>query len=324
MLAYIVSAGGPLNGGPFGVALFFLISGFVIPISLVRYNPLAFLVARAWRLVPTYTACFAVSVGAIVIAGAIYARPFPHAWNQILLQTVPGLRMLTGGPFIDPVVWSLEVEILFYGLCASTAHLLRQHSRVVFYLPILVLPVFYWAVAAGWWTVAFYAPYVIFMFIGTAVYYHYRGLLTNFGLAALIGVLLIAAFLPHWRLNGLNFFAICFNYPAALAVFMACYLLKSRFKEFRVLRWLSGISYPLYLVHTILGFLILRILLDLRVNSDVASIAAIAAVCAVAYGIHRSVELPTQALGKRYAQALTQRSGFQFPALHLGLSRPSA
>jgi peptidoglycan/LPS O-acetylase OafA/YrhL len=46
--------------GEFGVALFFLISGFVIPLSLERYGPRAFLIARCWRLVPTYMACFAV------------------------------------------------------------------------------------------------------------------------------------------------------------------------------------------------------------------------------------------------------------------------
>ena len=37
---------GPLNTGAIGVALFFLISGFVIPVSLERYSAPAFIVAQ--------------------------------------------------------------------------------------------------------------------------------------------------------------------------------------------------------------------------------------------------------------------------------------
>lgn len=37
------------NFGPFGVAVFFLISGFVIPFSIEKLSPRRFLVARAFR-----------------------------------------------------------------------------------------------------------------------------------------------------------------------------------------------------------------------------------------------------------------------------------
>ncbi len=44
----------PINFGAFGVALFFLISGFVIPLSFQSYGRLDFLVARFFRIYPTY------------------------------------------------------------------------------------------------------------------------------------------------------------------------------------------------------------------------------------------------------------------------------
>ena len=44
----------PLNWGPFGVALFFVISGFVIPFSFETYGRLDFIVARFFRIYPTY------------------------------------------------------------------------------------------------------------------------------------------------------------------------------------------------------------------------------------------------------------------------------
>ena len=41
------------NFSPFGVALFFLISGLVIPISLDNHNRAGFTLARALRIFPT-------------------------------------------------------------------------------------------------------------------------------------------------------------------------------------------------------------------------------------------------------------------------------
>src|SRR5471030_457335 len=44
----------PINLGAFGVALFFLISGFVIPLSFQSYGRLDFLIGRFFRIYPTY------------------------------------------------------------------------------------------------------------------------------------------------------------------------------------------------------------------------------------------------------------------------------
>ena len=47
-----------LSLGQLGVALFFLVSGFVIPISLPKYSVPGFLVARVLRIYPTYAVAF--------------------------------------------------------------------------------------------------------------------------------------------------------------------------------------------------------------------------------------------------------------------------
>jgi peptidoglycan/LPS O-acetylase OafA/YrhL len=58
-LAAIVN--GPFQFGPAGVALFFLISGYVIPFSLSGRSQGGFLLARLVRLVPTYWAGLSIS-----------------------------------------------------------------------------------------------------------------------------------------------------------------------------------------------------------------------------------------------------------------------
>jgi len=50
-----VDQSGPgIYKGGFGVALFFLISGFVIPFSFLRYTRTGFAIARILRLWPAY------------------------------------------------------------------------------------------------------------------------------------------------------------------------------------------------------------------------------------------------------------------------------
>jgi peptidoglycan/LPS O-acetylase OafA/YrhL len=125
---YLTGAIPNFNLGAFGVALFFLISGFVIPISIERYSVPAFCVGRLCRIVPTYVVCFTVTLLAIALAGAHYGRPFPFSAGEAAIHYVPGARLLAGTRFIDPVIWTLEIEVVFYVICAAAAPLLRRRG----------------------------------------------------------------------------------------------------------------------------------------------------------------------------------------------------
>jgi len=62
----------PIDFGAFGVGLFFLISGYVIAISLDRYSRRGFLVGRCMRVLPTY------AVGYLVRCTVIWAVGNPN------------------------------------------------------------------------------------------------------------------------------------------------------------------------------------------------------------------------------------------------------
>ncbi|MCH4538655.1 acyltransferase family protein [Ochrobactrum sp. A-1] len=51
--------------GPLGMALFFLVSGFVIPYSLEKASRLQFIVGRLFRIVPLYAAGFSVTLASV-------------------------------------------------------------------------------------------------------------------------------------------------------------------------------------------------------------------------------------------------------------------
>ncbi len=67
--------------GEIGVALFFLISGFVIPMSLERYRPGRFLVGRVFRLYPVWIACLILTAVAFFLYAQAHDRPFPYDWT---------------------------------------------------------------------------------------------------------------------------------------------------------------------------------------------------------------------------------------------------
>ncbi|MGD9744518.1 MAG: acyltransferase family protein, partial [Dongiaceae bacterium] len=67
-----------IDWGAFGVALFFLISGFVIPFAFERYGWKGFLAGRFFRIYPTYAVGFTATLLAIYLGGLYFDRPFPH------------------------------------------------------------------------------------------------------------------------------------------------------------------------------------------------------------------------------------------------------
>src|SRR5260370_804687 len=65
-----------LAGGPLGVALFFLVSGFVIPISLEKVRWKEFLIQRVFRLYPTYWAGLTLTCLAMFLYATVHDAPF--------------------------------------------------------------------------------------------------------------------------------------------------------------------------------------------------------------------------------------------------------
>lgn len=106
-----------ISFGHLGVALFFLISGFVIPFSLIHFSRLQFLVARFFRIWPTYIAGFTLTLIALYISTKFFTVPWIYDINQILLQYTL-TRDLAWTPSIDGVSWTLEIEIKFYVISA--------------------------------------------------------------------------------------------------------------------------------------------------------------------------------------------------------------
>lgn len=100
--------------GWFGVQLFFVISGFVIARSAIGRTSVEFGIARAGRLWPAFIVCTTITFLVTYFLGAPrFETSLPH-WLANLTMLAPAFRQ----PFMDGAYWSIVVEITFYGWLA--------------------------------------------------------------------------------------------------------------------------------------------------------------------------------------------------------------
>ncbi|MBQ4796704.1 acyltransferase family protein, partial [Pectobacterium versatile] len=92
-----------------GVALFFLISGWVVPPMLSRYSRKQFLINRFFRIFPML-------IAAVIVAAAIQYQFGDHLSLSIgnVLSTMMLTNQFTGYPLTLGVVWTLMIEFKFY------------------------------------------------------------------------------------------------------------------------------------------------------------------------------------------------------------------
>jgi peptidoglycan/LPS O-acetylase OafA/YrhL len=228
------------QGGPLGVHLFFVLSGFLITTMLLaehgstgRIHLRRFAVRRARRLVPALVAVLAAlgvvaAIGdrlqvATVVSSAVYI--FTATANAMMLGFVfPGLNEVTDGGGIVPELmhtWSLAIEVQFYVLWALALWALTRLRVPLRWMAVLTAAVVvalaaarYLALAGGttWLDLYFRtwsrldAPLVGSLagmaFVGGWCERVPRRLLVALGAAGLAG-LLATAFLTDWTLQAL-------------------------------------------------------------------------------------------------------------------------
>jgi peptidoglycan/LPS O-acetylase OafA/YrhL len=117
-----------VNPGDYGVFVFFIISGYIVPASLERKGSVrTFWVSRIFRLYPLYLlavaialALYSLHVGGLRGEGA---DPETSILSQMLMMS-----NVLAGENLPNVVWSLSYEMIFY-LLLTALFMARVHRR---------------------------------------------------------------------------------------------------------------------------------------------------------------------------------------------------
>lgn len=293
------------NFGAFGVGLFFLISGLVIPLSVTKNNPVAFLGARLLRILPTYIIGLSVGVFAVYCSARYWALPFPVDWISFIANA-----LLVGNffdiPSLDYVNWTLAIELKFYLLALFLAGAFRSGK----FLPILLVCVLglvfnvvanlgVGSVPAWIQAQAKDVMFFSFMFIGSMFYFVYSGKV-SWGKGVFYIVCLAFLFCLTWRASTYapNFFHITLNYGYALVVFAVLFCFRGHIRCNAFFDFLSKISYPVYVVHPLCGYVLLRLAMAQGWSYYAALLLALPIVLIVSYLVHLVVERPSIKLGR--------------------------
>ena len=280
--------------GWLGVHVFFVISGFVIPYSLLRADYqlhrhfFRYLGRRLLRLEPPYLLCILITIFLWYVSSRIPGfRGSPPDWSfsQLLLH-VGYLVPLSDYGWFSPVFWSLAIEFQYYIAIGLLFPLLVNGSSVVRLATLAIMCLLSYLFRDK----ALFVTYLGLFAIGILVFQLYAGLigaLTFSVCSSLVALVVWETLDPPTAIAGL------------LAGFAIAFLGRVRCG---FLVYLGVISYSLYLLHVPIGGRIIN--LGERYATEpltkvLTLVAALVISLVAAYLYYRCIERPSRSLATR-------------------------
>lgn len=275
--------------GYLGVEVFFVISGFIIPLALFRSRYRIahfhrFLAKRVMRIDPPYLITAALSIMLFSIAAHIRGTSYPIS-VPALLAHVGYLNDMLKLPWAVPIFWTLAIEFQYYVFIALCFPVFTAPDKKI---PVLFCLIF---LLAGLLTS--YSPLVFYysplFACGFFCYLNWQG---QVGRSVTI-LLLCLTFLSIYHKLGIE---------SAMACLLACFLILFRCLTHTVLLFLGKISYSLYLLHIPIGTRIINWLFHIPFFLTHAYLAFWLSVCGAifsAWVFYRIVEGPSMTLSQK-------------------------
>lgn len=288
--------------GYLGVDLFFMISGFVILMTASKGGVRAFVVSRAVRLYPAFWACCTLTYLVTILIGA----PRYSASVSKYLLNMTMLSDFLGVSSIDGAYWSLFVEIKFYAVVVIVLALKSIHRAqrlLIFWTAASVALTF---LPQGKIRDALMVDFAPFFIAGAGFYLIWsRG--PSLPRFAIIFVSWCLALVQTF--GELSRFEIHYNTSMSREVvagvvttfYLTMLLVSLRWTGFpgrQSWRFIGALTYPLYLVHQNIGFMIFNALYP-EVNPHLLFWGVFAMALFAAFLIHLLVEKPLEAPMKR-------------------------
>jgi peptidoglycan/LPS O-acetylase OafA/YrhL len=307
-----------LDFGRIGIMCFFLISGYVIPYSFSTSSskPIRhFAIRRVFRLYPAYW----LSLILITLYLTFINTPFS---TSTVIANITMLQSFFSQPHMIGLYWTLQVELIFYGLCALLFYFrLLNQSRII----MLLISLFFMLFVMTQSSQALFGlkinfskefqlfPYLLStMFLGSL----YRKLhetqaqdtqIKRYVLLATFMCLGLPLFLLMTSLFGFDLTPDAFRFGISHSLaFLLFYIgVKVMKKPYGLFIWLGTISYSIYLLHPIILQAFVRFVLksqspfvqSLHLSIYLVITMGLSIICATL--VYNLVEKPAINLGRK-------------------------
>ena len=256
--------------GYLGVSLFFMISGFVILLSLENKTNFTFIKSRFLRLYPAYWICLFLSFFTISFFGA----PYLSVTSFDLFTNVTMFNGFFKLPYVDGAYWSLLIEMKFYILMCFFILLNKKHNfkvdyLITSYIVISLIPLILNINSFKIYTIFNYLftfKYSSFFLSGMIFYMIHK---VGLNLKYIFQLFICFAMSIFWSLKGLSKlehnFNIDFSETMTILYISIFYIImflisygKLQIFNKKIFVKLGALTYPLYLLHQNIGYIILN------------------------------------------------------------------
>lgn len=301
---YVHSASIPFGApwGQYGVYLFFVISGFVITMSVVHISgPGEFIIKRSARLLPSYWTAIWFTFFFI----KVFTLPGRETSVFVAITNMSMLQLMLGVPSVDGVYWSLTIEFFFYfwmliAIVLKKIQYLEQIGVfwIVFAVVVSVIARLMGVHIPTRLDMAFLLTYCP-LFVAGIVFYN----MNASGMCRKRHLIIAICFASQAVLDdvfALAAMALC------IGLFYALVTGRLRWLDNPILVFLGTISYSLYLIHQNIGYILMRSFYIYSSSPLVVISSTVVIALGLASVVAFLVEKPLMKWSRKYINRMTE------------------
>lgn len=256
-----------LYGGQYGVCMFFIFTGMFLMPSLIKCDNFGlYLKKRALRLYPYYIPCVIITFVCMLIAPPLPGRETSlcdFIANLTMFQSYIGFR------HVDGAYWTLAVQLLVYILMGSIFFVFKKNRKrflfviLLWFLLDLALSIIDLLFGLSMFSTVLLVRTIQLFVQGILIWYISTEEIKRYKIVSQVALLLSPLYsLFYYSLN-----YTLFNFIIVGVVY--CLTMKRcSYSKTNIFTFLGSISFPLYLLHQNIGYLIIRYMENLGLMNE--------------------------------------------------------